>query len=188
MKKPNWSTCTEKELWEFVASHLAKNGIQTILVGGAVVSIYSEGAYKSGDLDFVLETYLSSQLPKVLNEIGFERKDGRHYKHPQCKHLFIEFQNPPAGIGEDTQIKADERSVNGVNVKILSPTDCIRDRLASYIHFKTQDGLDQALLVAQRHPFNLSKVKRWCISEGASKEFSDFERELKRLKILRDCI
>jgi hypothetical protein len=36
MKKPNWANCSEKELWEFVASHLAKNGIQTILVGGAV--------------------------------------------------------------------------------------------------------------------------------------------------------
>ena len=185
MKEPNWKTCTEKELWEYVASHLSKNGIQTILVGGAVVSIYSEGAYKSGDLDFVLETYLSDKLPKVLKEIGFERKSGRHYKHPHCKHLFVEFQNPPAGIGEDTQIKADKRNVNGVIIKIFSPTDCIRDRLASYIHFKTQDGLDQALLVAQKHPFNLSKVKKWCTSEGGIKEFSDFEREFKKLKALK---
>jgi hypothetical protein len=185
MKIPNWANCSEEELWEFVASHLAKNGIQTILVGGAVVSIYSEGAYKSGDLDFVLENYLSDQLPNVLKEIGFQKKDGRHFKHPLCKHLFIEFQNPPAGIGEDLKIKADERKVDGVIIKIFSPTDCIRDRLASYIHFKTQDGLDQALLVAQRHPFNLSKVKNWCESEGGSKEFSDFQRELKKIKTLK---
>lgn len=78
MKEPNWKNCTERELWEFVASHLAKNGIQTTLVGGAVVSIYSEGAYKSGDLDFVLESYLTSELPGVLKKIGFERTDGRH--------------------------------------------------------------------------------------------------------------
>ncbi len=31
-----------------------KGGIDTILVGGAVVSIYTEGAYRSGDLDFIL--------------------------------------------------------------------------------------------------------------------------------------
>ena len=144
------------------------------------MSIYSEGAYKSGDLDFVLETYLSKHLPRVLKDIGFERRDGRHYKHPECKHLFIEFQNPPVGIGEDTRIKPTARAIDGVKIKIFSPTDCIRDRLASYIHFKTQDGLEQALLVARKQPFNLNKVKKWCISEGGSEEFSDFVRELKR--------
>lgn len=57
MKEPDWKTCSEEQLWKYVAAHLAKNGIDTILVGGAVVAIYSEGAYKSGDLDFVLLSY-----------------------------------------------------------------------------------------------------------------------------------
>lgn len=47
----NLKDCSEKELWEFVAVHLKKNGIDTILVGGAVVAIYSNGLYHSGDLD-----------------------------------------------------------------------------------------------------------------------------------------
>lgn len=66
MKEPNWSTCTEEQLWKYVASHLAKNGIDTILVGGAVVAIYSGGAYRSGDLDFVQLTYLSQKLPTLI--------------------------------------------------------------------------------------------------------------------------
>ena len=53
MKEPQWSVATEEEVWKFVAWHLAKNGIETILVGGAVAAIYSEGIYKSGDLDEV---------------------------------------------------------------------------------------------------------------------------------------
>ena len=62
----NFSNCTEKELWEYVAIHLAKAGLKNTLVGGAVVAIYSEGAYKSGDLDFVLNDY---NIPKnKLNE------------------------------------------------------------------------------------------------------------------------
>jgi len=180
MKEPSWSSCTEKELWEFVATHLAKKGIGTILVGGAVVAIYSEGAYQSGDLDFVLETRLSEKLPPALKEIGFERKDGRHFKHPQCKHLFIEFQNPPVGIGDDLRIKADEVKVEGVGIKIFSPTDCIRDRLAAYIHFNSRDGLDQAVLVARSKPFNIKKVEEWCKGEGAAKAFEDFQRRLKQ--------
>lgn len=179
MREPHWETCSEKELWEFVASHLAKRGIGTVLVGGSVVAIYSDGAYKSGDLDFVLETIFTKDLPAILREIGFERKAGRHYKHPHCKHLFIEFQNPPVGIGDDTTIKPDRIEVDGISIKIFSPTDCIRDRLASYIHFKAEEGLDQAVLVARRQPFNLKKIEQWCKSEGASKAFQDFKNALK---------
>lgn len=47
--KIDLKTCREVELWKYVATHLKKNGIDTILVGGAVVSVYSDGAYESGD-------------------------------------------------------------------------------------------------------------------------------------------
>jgi hypothetical protein len=61
--KINFETCTEEELWKFVAIHLKKNNVDSILVGGAVVSIYSEGAYESGDLDFVLTDMFIKNLP-----------------------------------------------------------------------------------------------------------------------------
>lgn len=78
---------------------LKRRGIDSVLVGGAVVSIYSEGAYKSGDLDFVLQDFFVKNLPEIMEEIGFEVESGRHYKHLQCQHLFVEFQNPPYGRG-----------------------------------------------------------------------------------------
>ncbi len=37
--KIDLKTCTEKELWQYVAVHLKKHGIDTVLVGGAVVSV-----------------------------------------------------------------------------------------------------------------------------------------------------
>ena len=55
--KINLKTCTEEELWKYIAVHLKSKGIDTILVGGAVVSIYSKGLYRSGDLDFVLGSF-----------------------------------------------------------------------------------------------------------------------------------
>jgi hypothetical protein len=79
--------------------------------------------------------------------MGF-KKEGRHYRHPDCPHLFVEFPPGPLGIGEDTKVKPMEKREEGFTFKILSPTDCIRDRLASYIHFKSREGLDQAILVA----------------------------------------
>lgn len=172
-------SCTEKELWEYVAVHLKRRGIDTILVGGAVVSIYSRGAYHSGDLDFVKTSLLVTQLEAAMREIGFI-KHGRHYAHPECKHLFVEFPGgPPLGIGEDHSIVPDEVEVEGTRIKILSPTDCVKDRLATYIHFKALEGLDQAVLVAQTQDVNHASIKKWCKNERADWAFDDF---LKRLK------
>lgn len=100
-------------------------------------------------------------LEKAMNKIGF-KKQGRHYIHPECHHLFIEFPGgPPLSIGEDTQIKPDEVSVEGEIIKIYSPTDCVKDRLASFIHFNAEECLDQAVLVAKRHPVDIDKIKSW---------------------------
>ena len=108
MKAPDWENCTEEEAWKFVGWHLAKNGIQTILVGGAVAAIYSEGVYKSGDLDMVLKTYIDGKITEVMNRIGFFNQGGRHYIHPKCDK-FVEFMFGPAGIGDDIKIKPDEK-------------------------------------------------------------------------------
>ena len=123
----NLKTCREKELWEYVAVHLKKKGIDTVLVGGAVVSIYSKGAYQSGDLDFVKTSMFVTKLDEAMSELDFE-KHGRHFIHPEYKQLFIEFPGgPPLGIGEDNTIVPDEVEMNGTIIKILSPTDCIKD-------------------------------------------------------------
>lgn len=176
--KIDFKTCSEEELWKLVGSHLSKNGIDAVLVGGAVVSIYSNGAYESGDLDFIVQNLIKDKLPSIMEAIGFKRK-GRHYVHPECKHLFVEFPSGPLGIGDDVNITPIEK-VDGTNrYKILSPTDCIKDRLASYIYFKSNEGLDQAILVAKKQPFKKSEVQRWCKAENSDWAFEDFVKKLK---------
>lgn len=178
----NLKNCSEKELWEYVAVHLKRRGIDTILVGGAVVSIYSNGAYHSGDLDFIKTSLFVSQLEEAMNEIGF-KKHGRHYVHPECKHLIVEFPGgPPLGIGEDNSIVPEEVSVDGTVIKILSATDCVKDRLASYIHFKAPEGLDQAVLVAKLQPVNLNSIKKWCKGENADWAYEDLINKLRAKK------
>ena len=77
----DFKNVTEEELWRFVSKHLADNGFDAVLVGDAVVSIYTEGAYESGDLDFIIQNISKDKLPAVMKEIGFEKK-GKHYIHP----------------------------------------------------------------------------------------------------------
>ncbi len=177
--KINFKTCSEEELWKFVATHLKTKGIDTVLVGGAVVSIYSEGAYQSGDLDFILTSMFVKNLPEAMNELGFLKMGGRHFVHPECKHLHIEFPGSFLEIGEDNNITPDEVSCEGQKIKILSPTDCVKDRLASYIHFRARECLDQAVLVAKKHPVQLESVKKWCKNEGASGAYVDFINKMK---------
>ncbi len=52
--------------------------------------------------------------------------------------------------------------------------------LASYIHFKARECLDQAVLVAQKMPFNKKKVKEWCASEGAPGAYEDLIKKLSK--------
>ena len=96
----NFKTCTEEELWKYVASHLESKGLEVVLVGGAVVSIYSKGIYKSGDLDFIVTSLFKEKLPQYMKEIGFEKGTkgslGRLYRHPECNHLVVEFPTGPS--------------------------------------------------------------------------------------------
>jgi hypothetical protein len=177
--KIDFKKVTEEELWKFVGKHLANNGFDAVLVGGAVVSIYTDGAYESGDLDFIIQNLSKEKLPDVMKEIGFIKK-GKNYIHSECKHLFVEFPSGPLGIGEDYNIKEDEQEFEGTIIKILSPTDCIKDRLASYIHWNAEECLDQAVLVGKTHKFNTSQVKKWCEGEKAPEAFKEFQKQLIR--------
>ncbi len=178
--KIDFRTCNEEELWKFVATHLKKRNIDTVLVGGAVVSIYTEGAYQSGDLDLILTQLFVKDLPKIMAEIGFEKQKGRYYIHLDCKHLFIEFPKGPLEIGDDHSVTPDEVEVNTEIIKILSPTDCVKDRLATYIYYKDRVGMEQALMVAKKHPINLESVEKWCRKENAVPVFQEFLNNLKQ--------
>ncbi len=182
MKEPNWQTCNEKELWEYVAWFLGTKGVSTILVGGAVVSIYTEGAYTSGDLDIVIESFqiTHKEIEKLLLEINFIKTGTRNFfKHPECDHILIEFMSPPVSIGEEYQIKPDKFEIDRISIKLLSPTDCIKDRLGSYLYFNARECLDQALLVAKAQPYKIKEVELWCKNEGG--KGPDVFKEFKNL-------
>ena len=173
-----FKNCSEEELWRYVGKQLSRNGFDAILVGGAVVSIYSKGAYRSGDLDFIIQNLTKDKLPEVMGEIGFV-KEGRSYIHPKCSHLFVEFPPGPIGIGNDSNIRPRVEKSNKIEIKILSPTDCIKDRLASFIHFNSYEGMEQAVLVARSQPFNCLAVKKWCKNENRHDVFEEFTQLLK---------
>ncbi len=179
MKEPDWAECDEKELWTYVGWHLAKRGIQSVLVGGAVVSIYTDGLYKSGDIDLLTYEDSIAQLDQAMAEIGFKKKD-MHYRNPKCMQFYIQSVSGPLGIGDDLQIKPQTITVEGQKLMLLTPTDCIRDRLSAFIYDQVRSLFDQAVLVAKHHPFEDKKIKKWLKDEGREDLFNEFIASVNR--------
>lgn len=180
MKEPEWDRCTEEELWHYVAWHLEGAGIRSVLVGGAVVSIYTEGLYRSGDLDLIPEGADRTRLADELAKIGFQPSRSRYFKHPSCNHLFLEFPHGPVEIGEEFPVVPAEIEVEGRTLRLLSPTDSVKDRLAGYIHWKSRSNFDQAELICLRQPqsVDLEAVRKWCEGEGGAEAFKELTRRL----------
>ena len=60
----------------------------------------------------------------------------------------------------------------------MSPTDCVKDRLAAYYHWGDQQCLVQARLVAEVHEVDFEEVRRWSRVEG---KLAEFEKIVSRL-------
>lgn len=183
MNEPDWINCTEEDLWRYVAWHLEDAGIYSVLVGGAVVAIYTEGLYRSGDLDIVPDDFQRKQLEPALEKIGFYPSKGRYYKHAECDHLVLEFPKGPIEIREEFPVVPDEVEYEGRIIRLLSPTDCVKDRLAAYIHWRSRDCFDQAVLVCQRQSkrIDFENLQKWCEVEGGSVAYTELKRGLESL-------
>jgi hypothetical protein len=181
MQPPNWNECNEEEAWRYVAWHLEGEGIRSVLVGGAVVAIYSEGLYRSGDLDMIPDDMGRAKLPEALGKIGFVSRNSRYFKHPDCAHLFLEFPRGPVEIGEQYPVIPAEINVEGRTLRLLSPTDCVKDRLAGYIYWKSRSYFDQALLLCRRQnqSVDLEAVREWCVKEGGIAAYDELIDRLK---------
>ncbi len=125
----DWQKAGIKKLAAIISAHLQKNGIEVVLVGGACVSLYSDNQYMSYDIDLITESSIRKIIP-VLKELGFKNTGGRLFENPQCKSICL-----------------------------LTPTDCIRDRLAAYFFWNDQQSLDQAVMVAKRNKIHLPEIK-----------------------------
>ncbi|MCD4654177.1 hypothetical protein K8T06_09590 [bacterium] len=164
------SDISRQEFGGFVSNLLQKNGINVILSGGSCVSIYTMEAYVSGDLDFI-RTGLDSMrsIRSILMDAGFAEVN-RYFKHPESD-FFVEFPGGPPSVGEDPIVEFNLIETEYGMLKLLTPTDCIKDRLAAYFHWDDEDSLHNAILVAKSNLFDLDEIERWSCREGKSKVF-----------------
>lgn len=171
------------ELAQYTCEGLRGKEIEVTLSGGACVSIYTENAYQSYDLDFIRQIHVA--FPKVAEamiELGF-RKEGRHFIHPESD-FYVEFPPPPLSVGKERPKEVIDHvlktSRGTIPVRMLSPTDCVKDRLCQFFYWNDRQSLDQAILVAMARKIDQEELGRWATGEGMKEKHSEFLAALKK--------
>jgi hypothetical protein len=169
-----------KDLAVVVYSHLKKHEIDVVLSGGACVTIFSRNKYQSLDIDFV--TYAAEDKPKeitaAMKELDFKRAPEGFFERPDCKYI-IDFIPPPLEVGSEPVKEIITLRTGKGSLKMLGPTDCVKDRLAAYYHWNDPQSLEQALMVAKKQQIKLKEIEHWSKVEGHSEKYSEFLRRLR---------
>jgi hypothetical protein len=167
------------DLAALICDACRKSDIDVVLSGGACVSIYTNNKYESFDLDFVLLSHVGrKKVGIVLETLGFQR-DGQHYRHSATPYI-VEFLSPPLSVGEEPVREIREVRRGKAVLRLLSPTDCVKDRLAAFYHWNDRPSLEQAILVCRDQKVDLGEIRRWSTKEGMKNKFEIFRRALGR--------
>jgi hypothetical protein len=165
------------ELASYVCDALAKEDIHVVLSGGSCVEIYSRGDYTSYDLDLINrynETFY--KIKAVMEKLGFE-EEGRYFVHEKTQY-FIEFPSGPLGVGDEPVQNIEEITTKYGTLKLLTPTDCVKDRLAAYFHWNDEQSLTQAIWVASQNSIDLNNIEKWAVTEQSLEKFYDFKTSI----------
>jgi len=175
--KIDWKNITIRNLAALVCHALTKVGIDAVLVGGACVSIYTDNTYVSYDLDFVSHASLKD-IAEILSGLGFQRESSRHFIRKDCP-FFIEFVAPPVSVGNEPIKKEEMVKTRYGSLRLLTPTDSVKDRLASYYHWNDPQALEQAIMVAKAQKVKMTEIRKWSEKEDHKEKFDTFFRMLK---------
>lgn len=166
-----------------VSQALEVHGIAAVLTGGSAAAVYAPHVYTSYDADFILEhDEPLTEIVDALGTIGFNR-DGksRIFVHPDTKYT-IDFPRGPLAVGGDYVNETATLTNGAMTLRILSPTDCVRDRLAHFYHWDDYTALKAAVGVATANidNVNMDLLRSWSTREEHLNKFEEFERRLSR--------
>lgn len=161
-----------------IQAELRAAGADAVLTGGSCVTIYARGRYVSRDLDFVTRAPRGLRdVEPALARLGF-RPEGRVYRNPEVDYV-VDILAPPLSVGNEPAQSA-EIKVGRLVLKLLTATDCVKDRLAWFYFNDDPQGLEQALLVCLDRDVDLREVRRWSLAQDAGKKHRAFRLALAR--------
>ena len=160
-----------------IVETLAEQGIDVVLVGGSCVCVWTDERFGSLDLDFVDISYAKrKQIANALAKIGYlpEGKT-RYFTHPDSKWS-IEFPSAPLAVGHEAiaSVRIASLQTRVGKIRLLNPTDTIKDRLLWWYLEGDRQCWEQALDIARNHSVDWRNLQRWHGSEGHADRFAGF--------------
>jgi hypothetical protein len=90
----------------------------------------------------------------------------------------IDFVAPPVAVGDEPVKNFTMLKTTKGTLKILGPTDCVKDRLSAFYHWNDPQSLEQAIMVAtrQRSKIDIKDIERWSKRENNLPKFKIFKK------------
>jgi len=167
-----------------VCTALETADLRVVLVGGSAATFYAPDVYQSMDLDFIVrfavDERLESKLIDVLAGLGYELSSTT-FVHKAGNPFTVEFPKGPASIGDEVLQKFDTLRDGDRVLVIVTPTDCIRHRLAHYFYWNDRTALSAAIGVAksQKGHVDIRLIKTWAtqLAEESKIEYPDIPKK-----------
>ncbi|MBI4126405.1 MAG: hypothetical protein HY465_02820 [Deltaproteobacteria bacterium] len=175
-KKVHWKDLTLRESIATIAGEMQEIGVETVLTGKACAAIYAPRV-KTSVLDLVTSKYPVTKIEKLMSSLGFTAMALHSFRSPMVPFEVVFFAWPPIVGDEIVGRYATLKTPHG-SFKLLSPTDCVRHRLAAWYRWSEEEALDQALAVASRHEIDLPIIRRWSEWEWSLDMYQEFVGKL----------
>jgi len=175
---------TRSQLAAIVSKVLRTQTSEPVLVGGSVVALYTGELFTSDDLDFVNWRPLR-EVQRALEPLGFKVRLNTAV-HPRARY-YVQFVGSPVMVGNKYVPRPSRRKTAAGSFRLLSPLDCVLDRLAWALTRTDAQALEQAAHVAARQRVNLAEVRRWVEREPGPRSenrrvFREFEQRVFELR------
>jgi hypothetical protein len=158
---------TPEETASIVYEILKAKGIEVVLTGGSCMEIYTHSNYSSYDLDFIANPSIKSeQVKDAMIEAGFEKTKDRYFKHPDNDY-YVEFPTGPVSLGNEEPKEHNELKTHVGTLKLLTPTNCVKDRLCAYLYHNGEECFSQAIAVAHKNEIDKENLSKWAVKECA---------------------
>jgi hypothetical protein len=157
-----------------VCQALTDSGFDPVLTGRACASVYANHSIKVEAMDFVVSEYIVDEIRSKMKSLGFACKVHRTFGSKECP-FEVSFLPPPVVVGDAVVDELNTIKTSKGTLRLLNPTDCVRQRLSTYYRFGNRHALDDAVIVAKKFKVDMDLIERWSHWEWASDKFEVFK-------------
>ena len=159
-----------------VCTALNECDVTGVLAGGSAATYYAPRAYQSRDLDFIITLAIPSDRKRAgaaILDLGY-RLVNQTYVH-KSNPFTVEFPPGPLAIGDDLIERWNTVRRRKEILHVITPTDCVRDRLLwFYLQPTDRSSLQAAIGVAKRQAIDLKAIETWSKRDGFDDKYREF--------------